>query len=174
MCVVGPAHGPGLRASNVPVLRIRRVALALISAPVTVWEAGWGIDRVRGGCWAVCMRGSGAFVGRERELSRLLGALAGDARMVLVTGDAGMGKTRFVEEGMTRAAAAGMVLVRGECLPVAGTLPLLPVATALGELAGLDGGRLLESALGTAPAFVRTELGRLAAAAGTRRRAGYG
>jgi DNA-binding CsgD family transcriptional regulator len=81
--------------------------------------------------------------------------------MVLVTGDAGVGKTRLVEEGRTRAAAAGTVLVRGECLPVAGTLPLLPVATALGELAGLNGGRLLESALGAAPGFVRTELGRL-------------
>jgi predicted ATP-dependent serine protease len=53
------------------------------------------------------------FVGREGELSRLLDALEGDARLVLVTGDAGVGKTRFVAEGMTRAAAAGAVLVRG-------------------------------------------------------------
>jgi len=35
-----------------------------------------------------------------------------------------MGKTRFVTEAMARAAAAGMVVVRGECLPLAGTLPL--------------------------------------------------
>ena len=103
----------------------------------------------------------GAFVGREPELSRLLGALGGDARMVLVTGDAGVGKTRLAAEGMARAAAAGMVMVRGECLPVAGTLPLLPVASALGELAGVDGGRLLEVALGAAPGFVRAEVGRL-------------
>ena len=83
------------------------------------------------------------LVGREGELSRLLGALGGDARLVLVVGDAGVGKTRFVAEGMDRAAAAGMVMVRGECLPLAGTLPLLPVRAALGELARLDGGRLL-------------------------------
>ena len=44
------------------------------------------------------------FVGREGELSRLLAAVAGDARLVLVTGDAGVGKTRFVTEGMRRAA----------------------------------------------------------------------
>jgi predicted ATPase len=38
------------------------------------------------------------FVGREGELSRLLGALGGDVRLVLVVGDAGAGKTRFVAE----------------------------------------------------------------------------
>jgi DNA-binding CsgD family transcriptional regulator len=62
---------------------------------------------------------------------------------------------------MARAAAAGMVMVRGECLPVAGTLPLLPAASALGELAGWDGGRLVEAALATVPEFVRAEVGRL-------------
>src|SRR5271155_4225474 len=87
------------------------------------------------------------FVGREGELSRLLGALGGGARLVLVVGDAGVGKTRFVAEGMDRAAAAGMVVVRGEGLPLAGTLPLLPVRAALGGLAGLQGGRRLEGAL---------------------------
>ena len=63
------------------------------------------------------MTGSVGFVGREGELSRLLGALGGGARLVLVAGDAGVGKTRFVAEGMARAAAAGMVMARGECLP---------------------------------------------------------
>jgi DNA-binding CsgD family transcriptional regulator len=107
------------------------------------------------------MAGAVPFVGREGELSRLVAALGGDARLVLVTGDAGVGKTRLVAEGMARAAVAGMVVVRGECLPVAGTLPLLAVASALGELAGLDGGRLMEAALGAAPGFVRAEVGLL-------------
>jgi hypothetical protein len=91
------------------------------------------------------MAGLVAFVGPEAELSRLLGALAG-AWLVLVTGDAGVGKTRFAGEGMARAGAGGMVAVRGECLPLSGT-PLLPVASALGELAGLDDGRVLAAAL---------------------------
>ena len=112
------------------------------------------------------MAGQAAFVGREGELSRLLGALGGDVRLVLVVGDAGVGKTRFVAEGMARAAAAGMVMVRGECLPLAGTLPLLPVRAALGELAGLDGGRLLAAALDVAPGYVRGEVARLLPAMG--------
>jgi DNA-binding CsgD family transcriptional regulator len=107
------------------------------------------------------MAGPVAFVGRERELERLLGALGGGARLVLVVGDAGVGKTRFAEEGMARAAAAGMVMVRGECLPLAGMLPLLPVASALGELGRLRGGGLMESALAAAPGFAREEVGRL-------------
>jgi DNA-binding CsgD family transcriptional regulator len=102
-----------------------------------------------------------AFVGRERELSRLLTALGADVRLVLVVGDAGVGKTSFVTEGMARAAAAGMVTVRGECLPLAETLPLLPVAAALGELARLDDGELIEAALGVTPEYVRGEVGRL-------------
>ena len=52
-------------------------------------------------------------------------------------------------------------MVRGECLPLAGTLPLLPVADALGELARLEGGGLLSAALDAAPGYVREEVGRL-------------
>src|SRR5215470_6226188 len=102
-----------------------------------------------------------AFVGRERELSRLLAALRGGVRLVLVVGDAGVGKTRFVGEGMSRAEAAGVVMARGECLPLAQALPLLPVATALGELARVDDGRVMQAALDAAPGYVREEVGRL-------------
>jgi DNA-binding CsgD family transcriptional regulator/tetratricopeptide (TPR) repeat protein len=101
------------------------------------------------------------FVGREGELSRLLGALGRDVRLVLVVGDAGVGKTRFVAEGIGRAVAAGMVMVRGECLPLAGTLPLLPVQDALDELARLEGGRLLTAALDAGPGYARDEVARL-------------
>ena len=107
------------------------------------------------------MEGSVALVGREGELSCLLAALGGDARMVLVVGDAGVGKTRFVGEGLARGAAAGLVMVRGECLPLADALPLLPVVAALGELGRLDGGTLLEAALDSAPGYVRAEVVRL-------------
>src|SRR5262249_21145445 len=95
------------------------------------------------------------------ELSRLLAALGEGARLVLVVGDAGVGKTRFVGEGMARAAAAGMVTARGECLPLAETVPLLPVAAAVGELARLDGGGLMEAAVSGGRGYVREEVGRL-------------
>ena len=107
------------------------------------------------------MAGPAGFVGRGGELSRLRGALGGEARLVLVVGDAGVGKTRFVAEGMDRAAAAGMVMVRGECLLLAGALPLLPVADALAELARLEDGRLLAAALDAAPEYARQEVARL-------------
>ena len=54
-----------------------------------------------------------------------------------------------------------MVCVLGGCLPLAGELPLLPVADALGELSRLEDGRLLDSALGRVPRYVRTEVARL-------------
>jgi DNA-binding CsgD family transcriptional regulator len=107
------------------------------------------------------MATSAAFVGREGELSRLLAALANETRLVLVVGDAGVGKTRLAGEAMARAAVTGMVAVRGECLPLGETLPLLPVAAALSDLARLDGGSLLDAALATAPEYVHGEVGRL-------------
>ena len=70
-------------------------------------------------------QGPVGFVGRERELSRLLGALGGDARLVLVVEDEGVGKTRFVGEEFAWTAAACMVMVRGECMPLAGMRPML-------------------------------------------------
>ena len=101
------------------------------------------------------------FAGRTRELSRLRVALGGDTRLLLVSGDAGVGKSRFVREGLGRAAPEGLVAVWGACMPLAGRLPLLPVAAALGELGRVDGGGLLEAALRVAPEYVRGEAGRL-------------
>jgi predicted ATPase len=92
------------------------------------------------------MVGTGAFVGRERELARLHSALAGGTRLVLVVGDAGIGKTRFVAEGLRRVSADGMVAVGGGCLPLAEKLPLLPIADALSELTRLGGGAPFEAA----------------------------
>ena len=120
-----------------------------------------GIDQRGPDWWAGHMPGLVGFVGREAELSRLLGALGGDARLVLVVGDAGVGKTRFVTEGIARAEAAGMVMLRGECLPLTGTLPLLPMADVVAELGRRQGGRLLAAALDAAPEYVREEAGRL-------------
>lgn len=68
----------------------------------------------------------GPFAGRRREMSELHAALAGGSRLVLVAGDAGIGKTRFVTEGLR-----GTRSVWGACLPLAEKLPFLPVTEAL-------------------------------------------
>jgi DNA-binding CsgD family transcriptional regulator/tetratricopeptide (TPR) repeat protein len=107
------------------------------------------------------MAGTGAFVGREGELSRLESALGDRAPLVLVVGDAGIGKTRFVAEGLARATHVGMLTIGGSCLPLSAKLPLLPIADALSELTRLGGGAPFEAALEVAPAYVRSEVARL-------------
>jgi DNA-binding CsgD family transcriptional regulator len=103
--------------------------------------------------------GPSGFVGRDRELSVLHSALTGDTRLVLVAGDAGVGKTRFVTEGLR--AAGPLLSAWGACLPLTDKLPLLPVAEALDALSRLDGGKLFEIALAAAPAYARAEAARL-------------
>jgi DNA-binding CsgD family transcriptional regulator/tetratricopeptide (TPR) repeat protein len=120
-----------------------------------------GLTREGCGWWAGYVTGSAVFVGRERELSRLRAVLGGDARLLLVVGDAGVGKTRLVTEGLRLAAADGLVTVSGGCLPLAEKLPLLPVADALGELGRLDEGKVLEATLAMTAPYVRVEVGRL-------------
>ena len=89
--------------------------------------------------------GAGAgFAGRRGELARFARALAGETRLLLVVGDAGVGKTRFVTEALRAAALTmGVVAAWGGCLPLAEQLPLLPVAQALGELSRRADGLLL-------------------------------
>ncbi|HKE52603.1 MAG TPA: AAA family ATPase [Actinomycetes bacterium] len=75
------------------------------------------------------------FVGRSVELARLCAALqdagAGRGTIVLVAGDAGIGKTRLVAELSTRAGATGARVLTGRCLNlVGGGLPYLPFAEA--------------------------------------------
>ena len=80
-----------------------------------------------------------AFVGRAAELDRLDAsfgqAVAGAPRIVLVGGEAGIGKTRFVEEFARRARTRGARVLTGECLRIGdGGLPFAPFVAALREL----------------------------------------
>ncbi|RSD08635.1 SARP family transcriptional regulator [Amycolatopsis eburnea] len=72
------------------------------------------------------------LVGRAAELARLgeawHAAAAGRAGIVLVRGDAGVGKTRLVAELAALAGAEGAVVATGRCFGSAGRLPLAPVA----------------------------------------------
>ena len=75
------------------------------------------------------------LVGRAVEfgrLTRVLDQAAAEEPMVaLVSGDAGMGKTRLVAELATVAAARGFMVLSGRCAELGDSVPYLPLADAL-------------------------------------------
>ncbi|MFE2643974.1 ATP-binding protein [Streptomyces nigra] len=80
------------------------------------------------------------LIGRNPELARLSGVLerarAGDARAVLVAGDAGVGKTRVLGEAAGLAASAGTTVLTGHCVDLGDVgLPYLPFTEVVGTLA---------------------------------------
>ena len=82
---------------------------------------------------------SPVFVGRAPELDRLCRALedarAGHPSTHLVGGEAGIGKTRLVEEFMAHARDAGALTLAGNCLQLGETgLPYAPFVAALRPL----------------------------------------
>ena len=80
------------------------------------------------------------LIGRDEEIARLAGMLerarGGEARAVLLAGDAGVGKTRVLDEVAGRAARAGMTVLTGHCVDLGDVgLPYLPFTEVLGALA---------------------------------------
>src|ERR1700722_9057665 len=79
----------------------------------------------------------GRLVGRDGELTRLLGLLddasEGRPSHALISGDAGVGKTRLVAELATRAADRGFLVLSGRCAELGDSIPYLPLADALRE-----------------------------------------
>jgi DNA-binding CsgD family transcriptional regulator len=76
----------------------------------------------------------GTLVGRETELARLRGLLhdaaAGRAVTGLVSGDAGIGKSRLVAEAMEIAERDGFTVLCGRCAEIGDSVPYLPFADA--------------------------------------------
>ena len=86
-------------------------------------------------------------VGRDSEMARLVGALEtahqGDSRTVVLTGDAGLGKTRMAADVRRAAADRGMATMWGGCSEAELALPYLPFLEAIGNhLAQADLGGL--------------------------------
>jgi DNA-binding CsgD family transcriptional regulator len=71
------------------------------------------------------------FTGRERELAQLTQALAGPPAVVLVEGEAGIGKTRLVQEFLASPAGQGHGALLACCPPFRQPLTLGPVVDAL-------------------------------------------
>jgi DNA-binding NarL/FixJ family response regulator/tetratricopeptide (TPR) repeat protein len=76
------------------------------------------------------------IVGRDEELARIERALGEAAnnrpRILVIGGEAGIGKSRLVHEAIDRARAGGSAILHGACLDIGqGWLPYLPVVEAL-------------------------------------------
>ncbi|WP_420035670.1 helix-turn-helix transcriptional regulator [Streptomyces sp. cg28] len=104
---------------------------------------------------------SPVFVGRADELGILNTALgraaAGEPQALLLGGEAGVGKTRLVEEFAANACARGAVVVTGGCVEIgADGLPFAPFSTALRALR-----RALPDELDRAAAGREDELARI-------------
>jgi DNA-binding CsgD family transcriptional regulator len=75
------------------------------------------------------------LIGRDAELGRLLAfldaAAQGQPVVTLISGDAGVGKTRLVAELGTLARGRGFTVLSGRCAEIGDAVPYLPLADAL-------------------------------------------
>ena len=96
---------------------------------------------------------SPTFVGRVEELDVLEAAMVratnSEPAVVLVGGEAGVGKTRLVAELTAHRAIDGTRVLTGGCVPVGdGTLPYAPIVEALRALLGDVGGGAVRELVG--------------------------
>jgi predicted ATPase len=106
---------------------------------------------------------AGRFVGRTEELAQLQTMLgrattSGEPVIALVGGEAGVGKTRLVEQLAVTASEQGVRVLRGGCVPLGEDgVPFAPVIEALRGLVGELDPAELEAVVGPG----RADLGRL-------------
>jgi ATP/maltotriose-dependent transcriptional regulator MalT len=91
-----------------------------------------------------------SIMGRDAELATLLAtfrrAASGEPRVVVLAGEAGIGKSRLADELASLVTAEGGRTIAGACLDLAdGGLPLAPMAEAMRALARTDGPEVLAS-----------------------------
>src|SRR5689334_6018395 len=83
---------------------------------------------------------SPVFIGRASELEQLERAVSraasGTPSIILVGGEAGIGKSRLVAEAIAAETAHDAIVLRGACVDLGGDdgLPFAPIAEALREL----------------------------------------
>ncbi len=92
------------------------------------------------------------FVAREAELARLTDLLerakTSAGALVLISGEAGVGKSRLVKEVEARARGAGMLALTGRCLNIEGAPPYQPLLEQTEQAARLVPAHNLRTALG--------------------------
>ncbi|WP_107771263.1 ATP-binding protein [Nocardioides sediminis] len=145
------------------------VSHALSSAKVPGWgtlellvEALGGDTRAFQDLWleATTPAGEGVptaprIAGRRAELTAVRRHLEQGTGLLLVTGEAGIGKTTLAEAA---ADAARSLVVSTRCLPLSRQTPLMPFIDLLRTLLGVDGGRPFAAALDACPPYVASSL----------------
>ncbi|MEM9010193.1 MAG: AAA family ATPase [Pseudomonadota bacterium] len=115
------------------------LALKGFSAPMTAWRVVEAVDAV-GRFDARAEAELTPLIGREGERARLLArwkqAHAGQGGTVLLSGEAGIGKSRLVREMLDEAAAGGAVIKRYQCAPFFSNSLLYPVLRQIEREAG--------------------------------------
>lgn len=104
------------------------------------------------------------LAGRQAELSVTHEVLTGRTSappVLLVAGEAGIGKSRLMTAAVDSARADGVSVLTAACLPLTEAAPLLPVADILRMAHDVDGGEWLRTAAGNAPDYVPATISRL-------------
>ncbi|HXJ82722.1 MAG TPA: AAA family ATPase [Candidatus Methylomirabilis sp.] len=117
----------------------KRVSLKGLPERWRLWEVMWRSDADAQPTASAGDRsavdGRTPYVGRSGEratLRRLVErAVAGSGSIALIAGEAGLGKTRLVDETALEARARGMFVVRGQCHDMEGAPPYLPFVEAI-------------------------------------------
>ena len=107
---------------------------------------------------------SSTLIGRREELAAIEAAIvsakAGEARIVLMGGDAGIGKTRLITEACAHAERDGVLCAVGGCVQLGeASLPYAPLIGALRAVRRRVGDDEFAELLGPAAATVGTLLG---------------
>src|SRR5262245_8741418 len=120
-----------------------------IDAPWRLWEVPWA-DAESTGILAGSARTP--FVGRGTERARVLRAVErareGAGALLLLVGEAGVGKTRLVEEVAAEARRLGLRVLTGHCVDQQGAPPYLPTIEHIEEAARQVAPDSLRRALG--------------------------
>jgi len=102
--------------------------------------------------------GAVRIAGRVAELRVVRDHLTAGTGLMLVTGEAGIGKSTLVAAAV---ASTEVFVAVGRCLHLSREMPLMPVADALRGVLEHDGGQWMADALAACPTYVATTLARL-------------
>jgi predicted ATPase/class 3 adenylate cyclase len=120
-----------------------------IDVPWHLWEVPWETGEVSG---VLAGRERTPFVGRAQERARLLQAVerarSGTGTLMLIGGEAGVGKSRLVEEAAAEARRLGLMVLTGHCVDQQGAPPYLPTIEHLEEAARQGSPETFRQALG--------------------------